>query len=273
MKFLIKIENKINEALLKLGSFILLLLKKLIPQKLSEFYFIKSQEIQGKITFLKRREFPKPKIDIKKKINALKAYQQELVNFLKESKNQKLFSRFKFLLKKPYLVYQTWSDALAPEHKFLLYSFTILSAISTFAILGNLSEIASNSSPGRKPASVKIDPYKRPDYYKQNTKEAVINNFKLPVYVEEAGKLKGVTVEFNILASNRFTRLYITKNEFAVRDYLISRIELLEASLPLSQEGKVIITNKIHQELNQFLKKRQVSGKVLSVHLVYVLAH
>jgi flagellar basal body-associated protein FliL len=50
-------------------------------------------------------------------------------------------------------------------------------------------------------------------------------------------------------------------------------LEPILPSLPLDDEGKEIIRQKLINEINQFLKKHNIEGHVEEVRITYILAN
>jgi hypothetical protein len=77
--------------------------------------------------------------------------------------------------------------------------------------------------------------------------------------------------DYSVLASNRNVILYLKDNEYKIRDKLSTEVEPVIPRLPLEEEGRGIIKDKIRYELNELLKADRIEGTVLEVYIDYIL--
>jgi flagellar basal body-associated protein FliL len=80
-------------------------------------------------------------------------------------------------------------------------------------------------------------------------------------------------IDFSVIASNRFTKKYLAKHEFELRDYLISHFESIDGAFAMTEEGREVIRQKLEVEINNFLVDYKVEGQVSEVRIIYILSH
>ena len=107
----------------------------------------------------------------------------------------------------------------------------------------------------------------RPTYYRQNERFYSIKDINLQLFLENTHRNRQVTMDFSIIASNRNIVLYLTDHKNEYEDHLTNNIEPIIPQLPIEDEGKRIIKDKIKMELNIFLEKNNIEGKVLEIYV------
>jgi flagellar basal body-associated protein FliL len=61
--------------------------------------------------------------------------------------------------------------------------------------------------------------------------------------------------------------MFLTEHEIELRDFITTNVEPVLPRLPLEEEGRGIIKDKIRDEVNEFLKIYKVEGKVQEVYI------
>jgi flagellar basal body-associated protein FliL len=125
-------------------------------------------------------------------------------------------------------------------------------------------------SQDRKPAQL-YDYEERPVYYNQNKKLIKIANVKVPLMVHSVNDMDNIVIDFSILCSNRFTRLYLNEHDYELRDHLFVSFEPIDPDFTVDEEGKWILKEKLKDEINMFLEERNVEGYVEDVHIIDIL--
>jgi flagellar basal body-associated protein FliL len=285
MKFLFKIENAINASLIRLGNRMLQLLGALIPAKLRgwmhqllsrrQHYKNQIKQSPALLKALALELLPKLKtllqtINIKQKLQH--TYGQALAEY--NSKKAQQLGHLKKVVMVPVLLFSKWLEGLSVGQSLLLLSFSAASMLAGLNIVSTSQRMTGQKDTGRTPASLEEEvAYDRPGYYKEKTKHLSVTNLRLPVYVAEVNELKSVDIDFTATVSTRRARQFLDKNEWQLRDHLISEMEPLIASFPLEDEGKEVIRHKIHAEINEFLKLHNIDGQVTKLRLTYILAN
>jgi flagellar basal body-associated protein FliL len=124
----------------------------------------------------------------------------------------------------------------------------------------------------RGPASVYQERLGRPAYHNQKKKMNFFTHLKLPVYLKQDGKsLKKISVDFNLTTNYRKTNQFIQKNYSKIQDQLVMNFEPMVPEFILKTEGKEVIREKIKIEINKYLIKNEVEGRVEDVQLIYIL--
>ena len=111
----------------------------------------------------------------------------------------------------------------------------------------------------------------RPKYFMQVEKLVSIKDMNLQLFLEDTKRNRQVWVDFTALSSNRNVILFLKDHNVEVRDYLNMNVEPVIPQLPIEEEGRQIIKDKIKLELNGFLKKYRVEGEILEIYLDYLI--
>lgn len=117
---------------------------------------------------------------------------------------------------------------------------------------------------------VKVKP--RPKYYKAQLKQIRLNDIKMPIYVESAKDIKSLVMDFTLESSNRYIKKFFEKNPHYLQDKLNTTVEPIVPSLPLEDEGKEIIRDKLIDESNDLIKSYQIKGKIKKVYFHTIMA-
>lgn len=282
MKFLFKIEDALNSAILWIGSYLNKGWVKVRPAWFMRFvawWTVQKSKLQSipalcRDFVAKNKEAPKNilKVDYKgifsQAIEAgKKAYSQNKKDSPIKAVLSALAIPFNFIFK--------WAKSLSPGQFLLLFSSTLASIMAILGITINSYRLVEKSSQmSRSPASIEVENlYDRPGYYKKETREVSFTNVKLPVFVMGITELQSLMIDFSVNTSNRATRQWLEKHEFQVRDHLVLTVEPLLPAYPMTDEGRVVLTEKLKHEINTFLKTREVEGEVKEVRIIYILAN
>ena len=111
----------------------------------------------------------------------------------------------------------------------------------------------------------------RPKYFMQTEKLLSFTDTNLQLFLEDTRRNRQVWIDFTALASNRFVIMYLKEHLVQVKDHLNVNVEPVIPRLPIEDEGRQIIKDKIKLELNEFLKKEGVEGKVLEIYIDYLI--
>lgn len=132
-----------------------------------------------------------------------------------------------------------------------------------------LSKIAG---PRIKSVEVKQVLEGRPKYFMQVEKMVMIKDLNLQLFLEDTKRNRQVYLDFTALANNRNVILFLKDHDVEVRDYLNMHVEPVIPQLPIEEEGRQIIKDKVKLELNNFLKEAQIEGKILEIYVDYLIA-
>ncbi len=113
---------------------------------------------------------------------------------------------------------------------------------------------------------------KRPVYYRQAERMMSIEDINLQIFLEDTNRNRQVWIDFSILASNRNAILYLKEHTVELKDHLNTNVEPVIPQLPVEEEGRLIIKDKIKSEINLFLDKNKIEGKILEVYIDYLMA-
>lgn len=112
---------------------------------------------------------------------------------------------------------------------------------------------------------------KRPAYYRQAEKMFKVEDLNLQLFLEDTNRNRQVWIDISIMASNRNAVLYLKEHDVQLKDHIMTNVEPVIPSLPVEEEGRQIIKDKLRLEINEFLKKNGVEGKVLDIYIDYLL--
>jgi hypothetical protein len=280
MNALEKLEQFLNQILIRLID----VLVRFTPTKIKNLW-LKIEALSG-VAWAKMKAFPKncfefllklvgsclQTLKILNPIVALKdAYQKSLAKYQQQTQ---LGFKVLRILATPFYIISAWIQGLSTTQAMLLLSFIGGSILSIISIgFSGQKLLRHHLDSGRTPASIEEIVYDRPDYYKKQTRHLELTNFRLPVYIADINELKTVDVDFIVTLSNRKTMQYLSKYEFELRDHFILEIEPSVASFPLEDEGKEIIRKKVWDEINVFLKNKNINGEVVELKVTYILAN
>jgi flagellar basal body-associated protein FliL len=290
MKFLLKIEDAINHVLILIGDLFMNLLKKLMHPKLILLIERIKQAIAEGIQWLKNL----PKLIIQKTPIFISWFKNYLKTFNYKTELEKTFavaiaqyektqaghklSKLKQILLVPFLIVGQWLQGLTAAQTVILLGSTAASVLAAINIFFSSHRVLESHQYGyRSPASMEFEEeevvYERPDYYKQEFRHLQLTNVRLPVYVTDINELKHIDIDFTATLSNRMGQMMMERLEFQLRDHLILEVEPMEVNSPLVDEGKEILRQKLMQEINTFLKSRQIEGYVQDLKLTYILGN
>lgn len=167
-----------------------------------------------------------------------------------------------------------------------LKPITIVStvALTSLGALGGLSiykQAGKMAEKDRTPAAVKaekkqqefqkmIQAGKRPEYLRRKEKQFQVYNVVLPAYFGgDKNRLNKVILDFTIESSNKYIREYFFtgKRDHVIHDVLNTKVEPISVDFPLENEGKIIIKDKIKEELNKKIKDLGIKGEIREIYI------
>lgn len=111
----------------------------------------------------------------------------------------------------------------------------------------------------------------RPKYFLQAEKLTTIKDLNLQLFLEDTKRNRQIWIDFSALSTNRNVTLFLKDHDVEIRDYLNMHVEPLIPQLPIEEEGRQIIKDKIKLEMNNFLKEAGIEGKILEVYVDYLI--
>ena len=111
----------------------------------------------------------------------------------------------------------------------------------------------------------------RPKYFMQIEKLVSIKDLNLQLFLEDTKRNRQVWIDFTCLTTNRNIILFLNDHKVETRDYLNMHVEPVIPQLPIEEEGRQIIKEKLRLELNEFLKANGIEGKILEVYVDYLI--
>jgi len=174
-------------------------------------------------------------------------------------------------IKYPFIKIKEYLDTLKPATVWTATALVVLTAGSSLGIWYNSEELYMKV---RGPASAEdeVEIGVRPSYYKKNEKHFTIYHLRMPLYIESIHNPKQVKIDFTVEPSNRYIREYFLENEYLIHDRLNLMVHPIIPSLPLSEEGKQILKDKLMIELNKLLKDQKLKGEIKEVYINSILA-
>lgn len=280
-----KIEANLNKALEKLMGKLWLCLLVFIPKKLQKKIKTSFKKFSENYLYYQVkvfRKFEQAKIrraQRSKKIKELKATGQyfgpkekakaKVAKLRDALLRTPLKNRAEFVSSKLNLLIE--KIASVPRTQFLIAFCAMLMIFTgTYSVYTSSQNIYMQEWGGRSPASA--DQYlERPNYLKYPARTMKVFNVKVPIYVESVKSVRSVTVDFSVRTDTRFARMFLEEYEYKLKDHFFMTTEPMMSSFPLEEEGKLVLKEKIQDELNLFLEENKVEGHVLDVDLIFIV--
>ncbi|MBF0362241.1 MAG: hypothetical protein HQK49_14590 [Oligoflexia bacterium] len=281
LKFLSQLEEHTNKSLIKIFEKIALLVSKLTPLSVKKFNKRVKLAVTVKIGNIKftianivkktRNFIDKHKNDF---FSFLKNKTFELVNDIKKTFIQTNFEQLKAKFKRKviYPIKKRLSAFFGIIKRHLIITISICVVVISLSLtlyikINNyykeIDRIEDEKSFALKSA--------RHDYFHGNQRTSDIIRLMLPIYVETAIGTKSLYLDIILEASNRLIILFIKKFEYMIIDHLIVTISPLMSTWPLKEEGKKIILGKIQDEINAFLKEKNIRGEIKRVYIDWLM--
>ncbi|MDO9182568.1 MAG: hypothetical protein Q7U04_09175 [Bacteriovorax sp.] len=111
----------------------------------------------------------------------------------------------------------------------------------------------------------------RPVYYRQAERMMSVSDINLQIFLEDTHRNRQVWLDFSVLASNRNIVLFLKAHEVEIKDHLTTNVEPVIPQLPVEEEGRLIIKDKLRNELNEYLEKNGIEGKILEIYIDYLM--
>ena len=176
-------------------------------------------------------------------------------------------------IKFPFVKFKEFLDTLKPSTIWTTATLSTVMIITAVSIWYNSEDLYLKV---RGPASDEdaIQIGVRPNYYKRDEKYFTIFNLRMPLYIESIHNPKLVKIDFTIQTSNKYIKAYFleVQNEYLIHDRLNMMVHPIIPSLPLSEEGKVILKDKLMIELNGLIKDLKLEGEIKDVYINSILA-
>lgn len=287
MGLLEKLETFINNLLILLGDKLKAMFLKLISPKVREVFakiinwiivaivwcknLPANIKKNGPVLLAKTKNYF---LTFKYKEKLLETYKVAMSQYKNSQKGTHL-SGFKTLMLTPFLLIGQWLKGLNSVQAVLLMGFTAASFLAVINIASTGHRLVDEHfNQSRSPASLENEvTYDRPEYYKEQSRHLEISSLRLPVYVANVNELRTIDIDFSATMSNRLSRMQLEKLEFQLRDHLVLNVEPMLASFPLEEEGKIIIREKLTIEIKNFMVSHDITGDVLEIKLIYILAN
>lgn len=296
-----KLEKILNRALESIGKLLVAIWLKVVPvkilnklaaaklaikgyvAKIRDFVIQKLLYLKGRLSYLKGRLQGRVSHRIQDKKtgkdqDVLEAWEKPP---LKQKALEKVGEFKSFLLKTPLrgkaegianqLTKLLERLGTVPKTQALIAASAMLMIFfGTYSVYVSSEKIYMKEWGSRAPASA--DEYlKRPEYLKYKKRTLKVFNVKIPVYVESVKSIQSVTVDFTVRTETRFARQFLEEYEYKLKDYFFMTTEPMTSTFPLEEEGKMILKDKIKDELNIFLDEEKVEGEVLDVDIIFII--
>lgn len=111
----------------------------------------------------------------------------------------------------------------------------------------------------------------RPKYFLQVDKTITMKNLNLQIFLEDTRRNRQVWIDFSALSTNRNIVLFLKEHDVQLRDHINTFVEPVIPQLPIEDEGRQIIKDKMKLEINEFLKKSGVEGSIQEVYIDYLM--
>jgi flagellar basal body-associated protein FliL len=286
-KKLEKLEEKINQILLIVINWLSKVLYKITPsfvhQKIEAFK--KKQQIyKGKLKQQKQLLIQSCVNKSKLTFTELKKHKEKFQSVsvkeiaadkIQKSKNKLLATSFKAqfeLLFQKLEQLNTLFEKIGKPQLLVATLAVMLIVVGVTSVYDSSREIYSRENPGRIPANVQ-EYDEKPDYLSYQKKSATIFKIEVPTFKTNKESLRNLTIDFTLLASNRFTKQFLEFHSEKLKDYFLTNVEPFETSFPLEEEGRIVLKEKILSDLNRFLIEEKVEGEVKEVYIIYSVGY
>jgi len=291
----LKIENIINGFLSKIAQIFSGAVKKATPKKIGHAIEQGSSKVSSKANLLKKKISSAKGSVSKKASNTIQGIQ--LKKKTAQDKVSKASAKIKgidwksltipivlstiSLFAKPILgKISSWYLSFKPVHIVSFIASGTLGMLITVNIYNSAKKIAEKAkqTQGREPASIQkkgkgaTDLVRRPNYYNKNEREVHFKNVKMPVYIGKKAGFHYLVIDFTFIPSNKYIKAYFLERPFLVEDKLNSAVQPIIPTFPLEEEGKVILMDKIQEELNILVKELKIDGSIDEVYLNKIIA-
>lgn len=276
MKAFEKIEDLLNWLIIGMGR----LMGKLIPRPLRDKFAAFSNKlksfmsaliakiVQLLITLFAGLKFVPSKLQVL--ITIIVGKSLELVNKAKTASVstdtiKKITGPIALFLAALSLRIKTWYLSLKPTTVAIGIVSSATVGIAVLNIYGSSKSIYEKSQ--EEPVLVKVEPKNlRAEYYKQSEKHLLVNGVTVPIYVGKGNAPRTLILDFTMLMSNRYLKSFFYEKDFLLKDRLNTHFEPVIPTLPLEEEGKRIIKEKMIYETNELIKELGIQGEVEDVY-------
>lgn len=271
-----KIEDLINHLLIKLGQLFLRLIPSPIKKKGQEYskkIEAKKKKLEANIqkifALIIEKIFYLPgllKIALVKisaslialspKLKDASAIRITIARFLSPLSN---------FIRNQYKKLESKLSKLTPKALLLIIIMIAMVLLASMVVVGNTKKIYQSSK--EDVVEEEVTPQQlRKDYYQQDEKQLLVSEVTIPIYVGKGNAPRTLILDITIKTSNRFLKSYFFENDYLLKDRLNRTIEPIIPTLPLEEEGKRIIREKIINEINQLIKEQRVKGHIEDVY-------
>ena len=200
----------------------------------------------------------------------LKQFNKRLKSFLLNSPLKTTINNFEPIrLKIKEKTSRVFSKEKAPYYV-LAGSAATMVTLGIIAVAQQSRLIYLSENPNRKPASIQQYDVK-PEYYYYKKQTTMVQNIKVPLQVSSVAQMDSLTIDFSVRTSTRYASYFLKENEHRLKDYFFTSVEPIVSDFALDEDGKEVLKEKIQIEIQNFLDKEKVEGKVLEVNLQYVI--
>ena len=113
----------------------------------------------------------------------------------------------------------------------------------------------------------------RPPYYQLALRTFKVDSISIPRknFGSTSDHYKSMVIEAKIISSNIYIAQFFKKNPHYTKDKFNNTIMPVEFDFPLDKEGKVVIKEKIKNELDKLIKDLKIIGHIEEVHIISII--
>lgn len=213
---------------------------------------------------------------IKTKMMSLTSGLKTSIPQIKKNPKEKIILFLSTLFMPFFVKIKEWLISIKPLTMALGISLSTLLGLTIFSIYQAQQKMAKEpdrqiASEGKGEMSTDMVSQARAEYYNLHEKFIKILNIHVPIYIESVHSFRSVQLDFVIIPSNRYIREYFYENEYLVHDRLNVMVEPVVPEMPLDDEGRQIIREKIKYELNELLKDLKIKGSIEEIYIDSIL--
>lgn len=298
-KIWVKFETVINKTIEFVIKVIVFVYTKVVPQKIRDKIDSKNQNLKSKVHSYKDKivskipkRKPREKIEggfiaqIKYYLRAIRRYASIVVNSTKkiDIKSVDFWALFKNIIGYFYDLIKPIIDKFQNRLKAIDHNTIVISVVffaTLILIILGILKSGRTIYQGVKDQGKSISQVeeKAPDairesYYQRILPAKQLNVYEvtLPIYIDSINSVRTLLMDLTLETSNRYTREYLHKHSYLIKDRLNNTIHPIIPDFPLTLEGKTIIREKVIFEINKLLKEEKIQGEIKKVSFQTIIA-
>tara|TARA_B100000886_G_scaffold131216_1_gene88463 strand:- start:538 stop:1326 length:789 start_codon:yes stop_codon:yes gene_type:complete len=148
---------------------------------------------------------------------------------------------------------------------FLLFAFSAIQVYEQIKKINRSDELIYREIASNQKADI------RPEYHLLKGRLLKIENIRIPVALTDKKRISSVIADVILECPNRTTQQFLYNSPHLIQDKLNNTIAPQINTFPLTEEGKIILRNKIGHEISSLLKESHFKHtKIQRVNIIQV---